>query len=96
MLGTYQRKFEEVMFSTMEKNPAGSDRSYIARLWAARKVGALLTDIRLNGPNPETVQQVIQISIRYGIVTPYTSYLVTETDALSEAGRSRIAAQEYE
>jgi Ca-activated chloride channel family protein len=51
---------------------------FIPRVWATRKVGYLLDEIRLRGENPEIRESVIQLARRFGIVTPYTSYLVTE------------------
>jgi Ca-activated chloride channel family protein len=51
---------------------------FIPRLWATRKIGYLLDNIRLGGEKKELVDEVIALSKRYGIVTPYTSYLVTE------------------
>ena len=69
---------------------------FIPRLWATRKIGYLLNQIRLHGENKELIDQIVKLSIRYGIVTPYTSYLVTETDAaLTEEGRSRIVQDQY-
>ena len=52
--------------------------TFIPRLWAIRRVGYLLEQIRLAGENRELVDEVIRLGKRYGIVTPYTSYLVTE------------------
>lgn len=52
--------------------------STVARLWATRKIGSLLTAIRRNGANPETIDAIVALSLEYGIVTPYTSYLVEE------------------
>jgi Ca-activated chloride channel family protein len=51
---------------------------FIARLWATRKIGYLLDQIRLHGKNPELVDEVVSLSLRYGIATPYTSFLVEE------------------
>lgn len=68
---------------------------FLPRLWATRKIGALLNQIRLHGPEQELVDQVVKLSIRYGIVTPYTSYLVTEPAALSAEAREDIAEQAY-
>ena len=61
----------------------------IPRLWATRKIGELLNSIRLNGENPELVDSIVRLSIRYGIITPYTSFLITEDDILSQTGRDR-------
>lgn len=54
------------------------DNSFIPRLWATRKVGYLLDEIRLHGEEPELREEVVRLSKEYGIMTPYTSYLVTE------------------
>ena len=53
--------------------------------------------MRLHGEDQELIDAVVGLSVRYGIVTPYTSYLVTETDAdvLTSAGRDRVAAEAY-
>ena len=68
-----------------------ADDAVIARLWATRKIGYLLNKVRLAGPDSETIDQIIELSIRYGIVTPYTSYLITESEPLSMLDRERIS-----
>lgn len=67
----------------------------IPRLWATRKIGYLLNKIRLQGNDRETIDQIVRLSIRYGIVTPYTSYLVTEPMTLGAEGQERIAGEQY-
>ena len=66
---------------------------FIPRVWATRKVGYLLDEIRLRGENPEVRESVVQLARRFGIVTPYTSYLVTEesqpVDEVAERPASR-------
>lgn len=66
---------------------------FIARLWATRRIGELLNTIRLNGENAELIDSIISLSIRYGIITPYTSFLIEEDDILSQLGRDAAAAQ---
>jgi Ca-activated chloride channel family protein len=62
----------------------GSDRSsFLARLWATRRIGYLLEEIRLRGSNEELVGEIRRLGLKYGIVTPYTSFLVTEREALT-------------
>jgi Ca-activated chloride channel homolog len=71
----------------------------LARIWATRKVGYLLREIRLNGMNEELIAQVIQLSVRYGIVTEYTSYLVEEPSVLGMENQHDLANEamkEYE
>lgn len=71
------------------------EQSAIPRLWATRKIGYLLNQIRLHGPDEETIDQIVKISIRYGIVTPYTSYLVTEEMPLGAVEQERIANEQF-
>jgi len=75
---------------------ANSDNDFIPRLWATRQVGYLLDQIRLHGEEKELKDEVIRLSKEYGIMTPYTSYLVVEDEktqgrqgmARPEAGRN--------
>ncbi|MBL8120117.1 MAG: VWA domain-containing protein [Anaerolineae bacterium] len=62
---------------------------FIARLWATRRIGDLLNTVRLNGENPELVDSIVRLSVRYGIITPYTSFLITEDDILTAGGLDR-------
>lgn len=65
---------------------------FIPRLWATRKIGALLNAIRLHGENPELVDSIVRLSIRYGIITPYTSFLIEEDDIFTQTGREEAQA----
>jgi Ca-activated chloride channel family protein len=69
--------------------------STLPSLWATRKIGYLLQQVRLHGPEHEIVDEIVKLSIRYGIVTPYTSYLVTEPTPLGIEEQARIAAEEF-
>jgi Ca-activated chloride channel family protein len=69
---------------------------FLPRLWATRKIGTLLTQIRLQGPEEELIEQLVRLSIRYGIVTEYTSYLVTEPDMLGAEAQATIVADAFE
>lgn len=57
------------------------EHEFIPRLWATRKIGYLMSEIRLKGEKDELVDEIISLSKEYGIMTPYTSYLVLEKDA---------------
>jgi len=60
------------------KAQAGND--FLPQLWARRKIGYLLDQIRLHGRSDELVDEVVRLSKEYGIATPYTSYLVLENE----------------
>ncbi|MBN2209233.1 MAG: VWA domain-containing protein [Candidatus Coatesbacteria bacterium] len=55
---------------------------FIPRLWALRRVGFLLDEIRRKGENTELVNECVRLGTKYAIVTPYTSQLVTEDDGV--------------
>ena len=79
-------------FATATNTDDASD--FLPRLWATRHIGYLLTQIRLNGERQEWVEAIVDLSVKYGIITPYTSYLITEDDILTQAGRSAVADEE--
>jgi len=92
-----QREFVyEGAFAQPPSHPVTQSPSFIPRLWATRKIGHLLTQIRLHGERREWVDAVVGLSVRYGIITPYTSFLIQETEEniLTEEGRDE-AAEKY-
>jgi Ca-activated chloride channel family protein len=84
MVGDRERLFlYSCSFPERKKNP------FLPRLWATRKIGYLLDQIRLYGEDEELVEEIKALSKRYGIMTPYTSFLVTE-DEPEEMMRERF------
>lgn len=67
---TYEMKFPK----------SDDDNEFIPRLWATRRVGYLLDEIRLRGENAELRDEVTELARRYNIVTPYTAYLIVEDE----------------
>jgi Ca-activated chloride channel family protein len=65
--------FENLRFSLKE-----DDNDFLPRLWATRRVGWLMEQIRTNGEQKELRDEIVDLGTRYGIVTPYTSYLAVE------------------
>lgn len=56
------------------------ENDYIAQLWAVRSVAYMLEQIRLNGNNTELKEEIVKLAKEYGIITPYTSYLILEDE----------------
>ncbi len=54
---------------------------FLPRLWATRRVGWLMEQVRTNGEQRELRDEIVDLGTRYGIVTPYTSYLALEPGA---------------
>lgn len=87
-------RYPEVAF-TMDSRGNSTVISSLPRLWATRKIGYLLSRIRLQGTDKETIDQIVKLSIRYGIVTPYTSYLVSDPAPLGAENQMRMAQEAY-
>jgi Ca-activated chloride channel family protein len=54
--------------------------AFIPRLWATRRVGWLLDEIRLHGESKELKDEVTRLAREHGIVTPYTAFLIMEDE----------------
>jgi Ca-activated chloride channel homolog len=52
--------------------------AFVEQLWAVRRIGYLLDQIQLNGQSTEVVDELVRLSKKYGIITPYTSFLADE------------------
>ena len=63
-----------------------TENAFVARLWAAQRVGYLSAERRRNGANSELDAELRQLGERYGIPTDLTSYLVTDQADPSAAG----------
>jgi Ca-activated chloride channel family protein len=79
--GRVNNRTEEFVFQAdFPADDPGHD--FLLPLWAARRVGFLLEQIRLHGENRELIDEVTSLARRHGIVTPYTSYLIVEDEKI--------------
>ncbi|MFG0284109.1 MAG: VWA domain-containing protein [Phycisphaerales bacterium JB039] len=110
LTGEYLGQQKSFEFTFHVKKLATTDSAYVGRLWAARKIGALLEEIRLagaNGPSygqpaqpespgmQELVEEVVRLSMKWGILTEYTAFLAVEPGAVEGeevAGLRRLYA----
>ncbi|MEJ7618923.1 MAG: VIT and VWA domain-containing protein [Pyrinomonadaceae bacterium] len=72
--------YEKLRFPLTE-----DDHDFLPRLWATRRVGWLMEQVRTNGEEKELRDEIVDLGTRYGIVTPYTSYLALESNATSNS-----------
>ena len=66
---------------------------FIALLWAQRRIGELIDEIDMAGgqPNKELVDELVELSKRYGILTPYTSFLALEEQVITSESEIQAA-----
>lgn len=74
--------------------------AFVPRLWAQRKVDSLVRSMAINGPDNKLIEEVKSLGMRYKIVTPYTSFVVTEKQgqkvaALPQTGLPFLYADDY-
>lgn len=75
----------------------GSGHNFVERIWAVRRIGYLIDQIDLSGQNKELVDELVSLSTKYGIMTPYTSFLADERVQLhamnQNADRARLSLE---
>ncbi len=72
---------------------ASQQNSFIPRLWASRKIASLIQEITKAGADPqsaakdprlkELTDEIVRLSMEFGILTEYTAFLATETTDLA-------------
>lgn len=65
------------------------EQDFLPRLWAVRRVGFLLDQIRLHGESKELRDEAAALARAHGIVTPYTAWLILEDE-----GRRNVAVRD--
>ncbi len=53
--------------------------AFVEKLWATRRIGEIIDQIDLQGKNDELAKELVELSTKHGILTPYTSFLADET-----------------
>jgi Ca-activated chloride channel family protein len=82
-VGGDRRSFEFPV--ELAESDRGSSYEFVERIWATRRVGYLIDQIDLTGQNRELIDELVSLSTRYGILTPYTSFLADERVPLHAA-----------
>ena len=65
----------------LAESGAADDYAFVERVWAMRRIGYIIDQVDLNGENKELIDELVKLSQKYGILTPYTSYLADEGTA---------------
>jgi Ca-activated chloride channel homolog len=76
--GRSGKEIRSFAFNDLDLPLRSTENDFLPRLWASRRVGWLVEEIRLNGETKELKDAIVDLGTRYGIVTPYTSYLATD------------------
>jgi Ca-activated chloride channel family protein len=72
----------------------GSSFDFVERLWAVRRLGDLIDQVDMHGQNRELIDELVALSTKYGILTPYTSFLADERVTLHASVANAEMARE--
>jgi Ca-activated chloride channel family protein len=86
LTGSVGMETREFVYEVNFVDKTKEDKDFVEHLWARRKVGYLLDQIRANGEKKELKDEVVALAKKYGIATPYTSYLIVPDTAVPVAG----------
>jgi Ca-activated chloride channel family protein len=89
LTGRVGNQTKDFVYELTFPSKTGDEREFVEHLWARRKVGYMLDQIRANGEKKELVDEVVAQAKKYGITTPYTSYLIVPDGPVPVAGRPR-------
>jgi Ca-activated chloride channel family protein len=84
--GTVGMEAKEFTYKVNFAEKTAESKEFVEHLWARRKVGYLLDQIRANGEKKELVDEATALAKKYGIATPYTSYLIVADAPVPVAG----------
>jgi Ca-activated chloride channel family protein len=76
LTGNIGKETKELVYELNFADKTVGNQGFVEDLWARRKVGHLLDQIRVQGESKEVLDEVVMLAKRYGIATPYTSYLL--------------------
>ena len=76
-VGSEEQKFD--FPANLTEKSADESYSFVEKLWAIRRIGEIIDQIDLSGKNDELVKELVELSTKHGILTPYTSFLADDT-----------------
>src|SRR5207249_7976264 len=76
LTGKADKEGREFIYKVEFPEKTSDDKAFVEGVWARRKVGYLLDEIRSHGEKKELIDEVVRLAKKHGITTPYTSYLL--------------------
>jgi Ca-activated chloride channel family protein len=83
--------------ATFVEKSGDESNAFVEKLWATRRVGEIIDELDLKGKNEELVKELVALSLKHGILTPYTAFLADDTTPSQDmATNTRHAADRLE
>jgi len=78
MTGKTAKAAKSFTYTDLDFPVRNESNDFLPRLWASRRVGWLVEQLRGSPDSKELRDELIDLGTRYGLVTPFTSYLATD------------------
>lgn len=72
----------------------GGTEAFVEKIWASRRIGYIIDQMDLNGRNEELVAELVALSKKHGILTPYTAFFADENTNLNDVRANAMRAME--
>ncbi|MCL6473929.1 MAG: VWA domain-containing protein [Firmicutes bacterium] len=95
VLEAMSRQRQERIRHVVDFPDRAESMDFIPRLWAMRKIGYLMDEVRLRR-NQEVIDEIVRLAREYGIVTEYTSFLIDEDMILARGDDRRVSLRARE
>ncbi|MBU0473960.1 MAG: VWA domain-containing protein [Bacteroidetes bacterium] len=86
---------ESIEFTKTLNFSDSSGYRFVPRLWAKSKINHLLDLIDINGESDELIDQIIELSLRFQILTKYTAFYVDPEDDFTDIESNDLFPTEF-
>ncbi len=87
-VGNEEKKFD--FPANFTEHSGDQSYAFVEKLWAMRRIGEIIDQLDLNGKNEELVTELVGLSTKHGILTPYTSFLADDLARPGELADARL------
>jgi len=77
--------------ATLAEKSGDQSYAFVEKLWAIRRVGEIIDQLDLHGKNDEIVKELVELSTKHGILTPYTSFLADDQARASDLASATLS-----
>jgi len=81
---------QEIFIGKFDITDTSLMHPFVPKLWAIQKINYLLDQILLEDETPALIEQIVQLSIDFGLVTPYTSILIDPEALQGEISQEEV------
>jgi Ca-activated chloride channel family protein len=93
-VGDKEQKFD--FPAKLVEKSGDESHAFVEKIWAMRRIGEILDELDLKGQNDELTKELVALSTKHGVLTPYTSFLADENTKLDLAQNVQATRERLE